>query len=280
MKRTPPDPGRLALHSATVQGRWRLREAMEGCARHGLRGFALRREELAALGAKEAARLARDLGLTVTSLHHAAGFPASDRRGRQAALDEALRAVEQAAELGARCLALVVGGLPPGSKDLAGAREMARDGVGEVLERARPAGVPLAIEPLHPLHCADRSSVTTLAQALDLCDELDRDGQALGVVVDAWHVWWDPALSVQIERAGGRRLLAFQLADWPARADGAPERAMMGDGVIDLALIRSWMEAADYRGFHEVELHPSHEWSARSPEDVIGAMKRRHEDCC
>jgi len=282
MKITPPDPGLLSLNTATVRERWSLREVIEGCARHGIRGISPWRDKLAALGVKEAAKMIRNYGLTVTGLCRAGMFPAADRKGRQAALDDNLRAIEDAATLGARCLVLIAGGLPAGSKDLAGAREMVRDGMGEVLERARAAGVPLAIEPLHPMYCADRACVNTMAHALDLCDQLDSGASgALGVAVDVYHVWWDPALKQQIERAGDKRLLAFHICDWLVpTTDLLLDRGMMGDGVIDLPLIRSWMEAAGYRGFHEAEIFSAKNWWKREPDDVLGVAKRRHQECC
>ena len=281
MKIAPPDPELLSLNTATVREKWGLREMIEGCARRGIRGISPWRDKLAQLGVREAVRLVRDNGLTVTGLCRGGMFPAADRKGRQAALDDNLRAIDDAAALGARCLVLVVGGLPAGSKDLGGARGMVRDGIGEVLERARGAGVPLAIEPLHPMYCADRACVNTLAQALDLCDELDSGkGGALGVAVDVYHVWWDPALQREIEHAGEKRLLAFHLCDWLVpTTDFLNDRGMMGDGVIDLPLVRSWMEAAGYRGFHEVEIF-STRWWQREPDDVLGVMQRRHEECC
>jgi sugar phosphate isomerase/epimerase len=281
MKISPPDPGLLSLNTATVREKWNLREAIEGCARRGIRGISPWRDKLAALGVKEAARLVRDNGLTVTGLCRGGMFTAADRKGRQAAIDDNLRAVEAAAELGACCLVLVAGGLPKESKDLNGAREMVRDGLGEVLDRARAAGVPLAIEPLHPMYCADRACVNTLAQALDLCDELDRGTSgALGVAVDVYHVWWDPALKSQIERAGDKRLLAFHICDWLVpTTDLLNDRGMMGDGVIDLPMIRSWMEAAGYRGFHEVEIFSARNWWKREPDDVLDVVKRRHREC-
>jgi sugar phosphate isomerase/epimerase len=280
-KLPPPDPGLLSLNTATVREKWNLREMIEGCARRGIRGISPWRDKLAQLGVKEAARLIRDNGLAVTGLCRGGMFPAAERKGRQAALDDNLRAIDDAAALGARCLVLVVGGLPAGSKDLDGAREMVRDGIGETLERARGAGVPLAIEPLHPMYCADRACVNTMAQALDLCDELDAGKSgALGVALDVYHVWWDPELKRQIERAGDKRLLAFHLCDWLVpTADLLNDRGMMGDGVIDLPLIRSWMEAAGYRGFHEVEIF-SPNWWRREPDDVLGVIKRRHQECC
>jgi sugar phosphate isomerase/epimerase len=209
-------------------------------------------------------------------------FPAADRKGRQAAIDDNLRAVEEAATLEAECLVIVAGGLPKESKDLIGAREMVRDGLGEILDHARSCGVPIAIEPMHPMYCADRGCVNTLAQALDLCDELDSSrGGAIGVAVDVYHVWWDPELKAQIERAGDKRLLAFHLCDWLVpTTDLLFDRGMMGDGVIDLPLVRSWMEAAGYRGMHEVEIFSKANWWKRSPDEVLTTCKLRHETAC
>ena len=281
-KITPPDPGLLSLNTATVREKWNLRETIEGCARHGIRGISPWRDKLAEMGVKEAAKRIRDSGLTVTGLCRAGMFPAADRKGRQAALDDNLRAIDDAATLGARCLVLVAGGLPQGSKDLPGAREMVRDGLGEALERARSSGVPLAIEPLHPMYCADRACVNTLSQALDLCDQLDSGKSGhLGVAVDVYHVWWDPELKAGIERAGEKRLLAYHVCDWLVpTTDLLLDRGMMGDGVIDLPQIRSWMEAAGYRGFHEAEIFSAKNWWKREPDAVLDVLRKRHQECC
>jgi sugar phosphate isomerase/epimerase len=274
----PPDPGLLSLNTATVREKWNLRQMIDGCARHGIRGISPWRDKLAELGVKEAAKRIRGQGLTVTGLCRGGMFPAADRKGRRAAIDDNLRAIDDAATLEARCLVLVVGGLPEGSKDLAGARAMVRDGIGEVLDHARSAGVPLAIEPLHPMYCADRACVNTLAHALDLCDEL---GAGLGVAVDAYHVWWDPALKNQIERAGDKRLLAFHICDWLVPTmDLLTDRGMMGDGVIELPLMRSWMERAGYRGFHEVEIMSSRNWWKRDPDELLSICRVRHQTAC
>jgi sugar phosphate isomerase/epimerase len=277
MKLDPPDEGMLSLNTVTLREQWTLRQMIEGCARHHIRGIAPWRDKLAELGAKQAAKMIRDNGLVVTGLCRGGMFPAADRKGRQAALDDNRRAIDDAATLEAKCLVMVVGGLPPGSKDLSGAREMVRDGLGEVLEHARSVGVPLAIEPLHPMYAADRACVNTMAHANDLCDEL---GSGLGIVVDVYHVWWDPALQREIERAGEKRLLAFHICDWlvPTR-DLVTDRGMMGDGVIDIALIRSWMEAVGYRGFHEAEIL-STRWWQREPDEVLAMCRERHQLYC
>jgi sugar phosphate isomerase/epimerase len=278
MKINPPDPELLSLNTATVREKWNLRQMIEGCSRHRIGGISPWRDKLAEMGAKEAAKAIRDRGLTVTGLCRGGMFPAADRKGRMAALDDNRRAIDDAAILEAKCLVLVVGGLPAGSKDLPGAREMVRDGIGEILDHARSAGVPLAIEPLHPMYCADRACVNTLAQALDLCDEM---GEGVGVVVDAYHVWWDPQLNAQIERAGDKRLLAFHICDWLVPTnDLLTDRGMMGDGVIDLPLLRSWMERAGYRGFHEVEILSAGNWWRRDPDEVLATCRVRHQTVC
>ena len=276
-----PDPALLSLNTATVRERWDLAQMIDGCARHGIRGISPWRDQIAAMGLAAAARAVRANGLAVTGVCRGGMFPAPDAVGRKAAIEDNLRAIEEAHALGARCLVLVVGGLPAGSKDLAGAREQVREGIAAVLPAARAAGVPLAIEPLHPMYAADRACVNTLSQALDLCDALDpgRSG-ALGVAVDVYHVWWDPRLERAIERAGKPRLLAFHICDWlvPTR-DLLNDRGMMGDGVIDLKRIRAWVERAGYEGANEVEIFSEHWWE-RDPDEVLAVIKERHAVCC
>lgn len=287
-----PDPDLLALNTTTVRERWGLGDIIAGCARHGIRGIAPWRDQVQQLGLKEAARRIRDAGLTVTGHCRGGMFPALDSKARLAARDDNRRAVDEALELGAQCLILVVGGLPKkpdgtiGSKDLPGARAMVRDGVGELLDYARPGGMPLAIEPLHPMFAADRACVNTMAQANDLCDELagKNKGDGLGIAVDVYHVWWDPNLKQEIERAANAspsRLLAFHISDWLVpTTDLLSGRGMMGDGVIDLPLLRSWMENAGYRGMHEVEILSAKNWWQRDPDEVLLTCRHRHQSAC
>jgi sugar phosphate isomerase/epimerase len=287
---TAPDPAKLSLNTATIREKWGLAQAIEGCARHGIRGISPWRDQVAAMGLREAVRAVKAHGLTVTGLCRGGFFTAQDWR------DDNRRAIEEAHALGAKCLVLVVGGLPQGSKDLAGARQQVADGIAAILPEARQAGVPLAIEPLHPMQAPDRACVNTLEQALDLCDALGEDGgaaqmaggqrggaagasAALGVAVDVYHVWWDPKLAAQIARAGKRRLLAYHICDWlvPTR-DTLNDRGMMGDGVIDLPRIRGMMERAGYEGAHEVEIFSKLDWWQRDPDEVLAICKQRHRE--
>ena len=273
-----PKPEQLSLNTATTRVKWSLAQAIEGCARHGFGGISPWRDKLQEMGVAKAARAIRAHGLTVTGLCRGGMFPAATAQGRRQAIADNVRAIEEAQAISARCLVLVVGGLPRGSKDIAGAREQVKDALATLLPHARRAGVPLAIEPMHPMYAADRGCVNTLAQALDLCDTLDpRRTGALGVVVDVYHVWWDPQLAAQIRRAGRKRLLAYHICDWLVpTVDLLLDRGMMGDGVIDLARIRGWMEAAGYRGFHEVEIFSARNWWRKEPNEVLRPIMARH----
>jgi sugar phosphate isomerase/epimerase len=261
---------KLSLNTATVRKQWTLAQIIDGCARHGIGGISPWRDQVAQMGLKEAARAVRSNQLKVTGLCRGGFFTAKNWR------DDNMRAIEEAQELGAQCLVLVVGGLMPQSKDLAGARERVRDGIAVILPEARKAGVPLAIEPLHPMQAAERACVNTLEQALDLCDEL---GEGLGVAVDIYHVWWDPKLQSQIARAGNR-VLAYHICDWlvPTR-DLLNDRGMMGDGVVNLPLVRSWVEAAGYTGFQEVEIFSERDWWQRDPDEVLRTCVERLKYC-
>jgi sugar phosphate isomerase/epimerase len=268
----------LSLNWATVRERCDLKQAIAACARHGIPAIAPWREPLQAMGVGAAARLIRDHGLAVSGLCRAGMFPAADAAGRQAAIDDSRRAIDEAAAIGAQCLIVVAGGMPPGSRDLAGARRQAQDGIAAVLPHARAAGVALALEPLHPMYAADRCCISTLGQANDLCAELDPDEEGgLGVAIDVYHVFWDPELEREIARAGAAgRILAFHVCDWlvPTR-DLLLDRGMMGDGVIDIPGVRAAVEAAGYAGMVEVEIF-SRDWWRRDPDEMLRIIAERY----
>jgi sugar phosphate isomerase/epimerase len=265
----------LSLNTATVREQWDLRQAADGCVRHGIAGIAPWRNQVQALGPQQAGNLIRDHGLAVSGFCRAGLFTAPDAAGRQAAIDDNLRAIDEAAAIGARCLVILGGGLPEGSKDLAGARVQVQDGIAKILPHARAAGVPLAIEPLHPMYATERCCVSTLAQANDLCDALAPDDPILGVAVDVYHVHWDPDLAEQISRAGPR-ILAFHVCDWLAPTRHMLlDRGMMGDGLIDIPHIRGLVEATGYDGLIEVEIF-SQDWWQREPDLVLRTVAERY----
>jgi sugar phosphate isomerase/epimerase len=272
----------LSINLATVRQQWGFVEAVKGCLRHGIRAIAPWRDQVAAAGLDLAARIVREEGLQVTGLCRGGFFPAPHAEGRQAAIDDNCRAVEEAAALRADCLVLVVGGLPAGSRDIAGTRAMVVEGIAAVLPDAIAAGVPLAIEPLHPMYAADRACVNTLSQALDICDALDpQKTGALGVALDVYHCWWDPELEAQAVRAGPKRLMAHHICDWlvPTR-DMLTDRGMMGDGVIDLLAIRRMVQAGGFSGPQEVEIFSAENWWKKPGDEVLATCVERFRSVC
>jgi sugar phosphate isomerase/epimerase len=273
----------MSLNTATVRKQGDLTQIIEACARHGIRAIDPWREQVAAIGLERAVRAVRDAGLELSG-YCRGGMFTSDAARRDEVRDDNRRAVDEASALGAPCLVLVAGGLPQysragsaASKDIAAARAQVEDAIAEMLEFARVAGMPLAIEPLHPAYAADRACINTTSQALDICDHLDpqRSG-ALGVALDVYHIWWDPDVLAQIARAGKSRLLAFHVCDWlvPTR-DILNDRGMMGDGVIDIRSLRAAVEAQGFAGYSEVEIF-SDAWWAKPMDEVLQTCIERH----
>lgn len=273
----PADLARLSLNTATTK-RWTLAEAVDGAARAGLPAVGLWRDRVEEAGLDRAARLVRDAGLRVSSLCRGGFLTAADPGGRAAALDDNRRAVEEAATLGTRDLVMVLGGLPEGSRDLAGARSRAADALAELVPTAHEHGVRLLLEPLHPMYCADRSVLSTLDQALGMAGP--HPAQDVGVVVDTFHVWWDPALEAAVGRAGReRRLGSYQVCDFlvPIAEDPLLSRGVMGDGVVDLGPITRWVAQAGCTGDVEVEIFNAEVWAADGHE-VLGRVVDRYRE--
>jgi sugar phosphate isomerase/epimerase len=253
---------RFSFNQATSQ-HWPLADVVAGCVDAGVPGVGLWREPVAAYGLARAAKLVRDAGLAVTSLCRGGFFTADGWR------DENLRAIEEAATLGAPALVLVAGGLPDGSRDVDAARRRVADAVAQLAPHAAAAGVTLAIEPLHPMFCADRCVIATLGQALDIAERFDPG--VVGVVVDAYHVWWDDQVYAQIARAGAH-IAAFQVCDWitPLPAGVLLGRGLPGDGCIELRRLRRAVDAAGYTGPIEVEVFNAEVWD-RPGREVLDA---------
>ncbi|MFF0308300.1 sugar phosphate isomerase/epimerase family protein [Streptosporangium sp. NPDC004379] len=268
---------RLSLNQWTTR-RWSVAEAVEGCVRHGVGAIGLWRQDVAAQGLDETVKLVADAGLRVSSLCRGGFLTSGDRE----ALDDNRRAIDEAATLGAACLVMVVGGLPgvtPGEpspavdRDLAGARERVAGALAELVPYAAERGVRLALEPLHPMYCADRAVLSTLGQALDLAGPYP--AERVGVVVDTFHVWWDPQVLAQIARAG-ERIASYQVCDHlhPLPADVLLGRGVMGDGVIDFAPLTRAVAEAGYTGDIEVEIFNADVWAA-DPDEILARVKER-----
>jgi sugar phosphate isomerase/epimerase len=251
---------RLSVNQATIKN-WTLEQAVRGCADAGVGGIGLWRDRVAEVGAERAAAIVADAGLTVSSLCRGGFFTAPTASARKAAIADNQRAIDEAAALGPTELVLVVGGLPDGSRDLAGARAMVTEALAGLVPYARAAGVRLALEPMHPMFCADRGVLSTLGQAVDMAAQFAPD--EVGVCVDTYHVWWDPDLPAQLARCADR-LALFQVADWvvPFEPETLLSRGHLGDGSADIAGLSSAVHEHGYDGWVEVEIFRREIWEA------------------
>ena len=272
---------KLSLNQATIKYA-DLATALRVTREAGIESIGLWREPVAEVGLASAAAMVADSGLRVSSLCRGGFFTAANPARRRAALEDNRRAIEETATLAAAgapgsapVLVLVAGGLPDGDRDLPGARARAADAIAELVDDAAAAGVVLAVEPMHPIYAADRGVISTLGQALDVAERFP----TVGVVVDTFHVWWDPQLAEQVRRAGPR-IAAYQVCDWitPLPADALLARGMMGDGHIDFAAVTRLVGEAGYAGDIEVEIFNQSIWDA-DPLDVALRTVKAFDRC-
>lgn len=252
------DLARLCVHTVTTKP-WPIEEAMTRYAAAGVKGITVWRQALEGRDIVKVGLAIRDLGLTTVSLCRGGFFPGTSAAARQRAIDDNLRCIDEAASLGAPLVVLVCGAVP--GLSLAESRRQIVDGIAAVLPHAADARVKLAIEPLHPVYAADRSAINTLGQARELCDRLRSPW--LGVAVDVYHVWWDPALEQEIAALGREgTLAAFHICDWRTpMVDVLNDRGLMGEGCIRIREIRGWVEQAGFPGFNEVEIFSHRLWA-------------------
>ncbi|WP_145398963.1 sugar phosphate isomerase/epimerase family protein [Paracoccus sulfuroxidans] len=279
------DISALALNTATlghnVEGAgagWSPERTIDACAARGYGGIVFWRREIGSNAARIAAH-ARAAGLAVAGLCRTPFLvgPLAPQ-GRQAVMDDFHASIDMAAELGAPVLTIVTGGVEPGTRGIADSLRIVTDRVAEAAPYAAARGVRLALEPLNPVYGGNRSCLTTLRDALDICDAIGAPN--LGVAVDVYHVWWDTDLPRQLARAGGR-ILGYHLCDWLAdTSDVLLDRGMMGDGVADLKAIRSAVEAAGYKGLCEVEIFSAGNWWRRDPGEVLDTIVTRFRSVC
>ena len=266
---------RLCVHTITTKS-LSLEECFRQYPLRGIAGITLWRQALEGRDLPSVKRQAADAGLEIVSLCRGGFFAADTEAGRQAAIDDNLRAIDQAHAIGAPLVVLVCGAVP--GQSLKESRKQITEGIGSVLSAAEHANVKLSIEPLHPLYADNRSAVNTMRQAHEICDALGSP-ESLGIAVDAYHVWWDPELEAQIALAGQTgRLLAFHICDWlTPTCDLLNDRGLMGEGCINLREMSAWVDAAGFTGHREVEIFSNRWWAAEPRHflEEIAASYRR-----
>ena len=268
------DLSRLCIHTITTK-LWNIEEAAKNYAAAGIKGITVWRDALEGRNIKQTGDMLRRHDLSVVSLCRGGFFADKDAGKRKLAIDDNRKAIEEAAELGTAMIVLVCGADP--TQSLEESRKQIHDGIAAVIGNASAAGVKLAIEPLHPMYADTRSAINTLAQANDMAEALHSPW--VGVAVDVYHLWWDPQLEQEIKRCGKNdHLLAFHICDWKTpTTDMLLDRGLMGEGCIPVKQIRSWVEAAGFNGFNEVEIFSNTFWKEDQEEFLKKIIKAYRE---
>ncbi|MGB8170763.1 MAG: sugar phosphate isomerase/epimerase family protein [Chthoniobacteraceae bacterium] len=250
---------RLCVHTITTKP-LSLEQCLAEFPKRGVNGITIWRQALEGRDLAAVKRRTAESGMQVVSLCRGGFFPAVTAAGRQKAIDDNLMAIGQAHAIGAPLIVLVCGAVP--GQSLVESRKQITEGIAAVLPAAEQAGVKLAIEPLHPMYADDRSAVNTMWQAHEICDALGSPN-SVGIALDVYHVWWDPDLRGQIDRAGRTgRLLAFHICDWKTpTTDLLNDRGLMGEGCINIREISEWVDAAGFTGHREVEIFSNKWWA-------------------
>jgi sugar phosphate isomerase/epimerase len=260
---------RLSINHYSIR-QWDLMQLVEGCRKIGIKSIGLWRDKVNTVGLNSAKQLIEESGISVSSLCRGGFFPYSSDQERIKAIADNQRAVDEAAALGSPLLVLVCGGIASAGLDRS--REMVFEGIAGLVPYAQARGIRLGIEPLHPMFTANRSVISTLAQANALADHFPAD--TVGIVVDAYHVWWDPNVYQAIDRAGSR-IFAFHVSDWLVPPpDFLNGRGLMGDGCIEFAKLVATINGAGYNGPIEVEIFNEQLWSLPGDEALASITQR------
>lgn len=272
-------PGICSINTATLGFQAPIGEVIDAVSAAGFGMLAPWRRDTKDQNVAQVAKHIRDAGLKLSGYCRSPYIPAATQPEYRANINANKQAIDDAAVLGAPVFVMVVGSLPPGSKDIEGARHQVREACAELLDHGRRQGVKIGLEPLHPVYAADRSCLTLLSEALDWCDRIEgasADPQ-IGTIIDCYHVWWDPNLARDVARAGeARRIFGFHVCDWLVPTiDVLNDRGMMGDGIIDIPSIRAALEGAGYTGPVEVEIFSAANWWKRPMSETLLTCKRQ-----
>jgi sugar phosphate isomerase/epimerase len=269
------DLSKLCIHTITTKP-WNIEQAAERYSAAGVKGITVWRDALEGRDIKQVGNMLRDHDLAIVSLCRGGFFAHKDTQKRRSALDDNRKAIDEAFELGTSRIVLVCGADP--SQSLEESRKQIQEGIETVIPEASAAGVRLLIEPLHPMYADIRSAINTLQQANDMAEALNSDW--VGVAVDVYHLWWDPFLEREIRRCGEHgNLMAFHLCDWKVpTTDLLLDRGLMGEGCIPVKQIRSWVEAAWFTGFNEVEIFSTKYWQEDQSQWLTKIIKAYQEN--
>jgi len=232
-----------AAISELTMFRWDLEAETEGLVRHGLHAISLWRTKLSDIGVHAARSLLQQAGVGVSSLQWAGGFTGGDGRSFGDAVDDALEAVEAAAELAADVLVVHSG--CRGGHTRSHALRLLADALDVIAPEAFSRGVTLALKPMHPAVAAGGSFLTSPAEAAGWVERFDHPGVRLAL--DLWQFGHDRSLFGGLGRIVPLTALV-QVADGRGSPWPDAERLPPGQGTHPLAALVAAIIEQGYSG--------------------------------
>ena len=265
---------RLCVHTITTKP-WSIEEIIKNYPKAGVKAVSVWRDLLDNRDPVKVGERIRGAGMEIVSLVRGGFFTGKTDIEIQTSLDDNRWAIDQARALGAPMVVLVCGAVP--GQSIQQSLAQIQTGLEILLPYAEKHGVKLGIEPLHPMYADSRSAICTMKTANEFAEKFN--SPYLGVVVDVFHLWWDLDLENECKRCGEHdNLFAFHICDWKLEMeDMLNDRGLMGEGVIRVREIRSWVEAAGFNGFHEVEIFSNRLW-ASDQNEALERIKRAYLD--
>jgi sugar phosphate isomerase/epimerase len=139
----------------------------------------------------------------------------------------------------------------PGDRDEQDARAIVVEGIRALGSVGRETDVRVGVEPIHRTANAGFSIITDLPEAEALLAEAGDD--SVGILFDTWHLWDTPDVLDHARRLAPR-FPAVHVNDWRDETRDWDDRALPGEGVMDLPAIIGALESGGYDGWYDLEI--------------------------
>jgi sugar phosphate isomerase/epimerase len=140
----------------------------------------------------------------------------------------------------------------PGDAPSAEAGRVIVEGLRRAAKVAAEHGIILGLEPLHRDVYGHWSTIGTIPETMELIAEIDDPNVRL--LYDVYHLWDTDDLVADTRRYAREIAPAVHICDWrdPTRNDF--DRALPGDGIIDLPAIFGALDEGGFEGWADLEI--------------------------
>ncbi len=259
---------RLSMNEMTTY-RWSFEEDVQHYRAAGITAIGVWRRKLSDFGEERGIELLKTSGLAVSNLLWAGGFTGSEGHTHRESIDDALEAVQLAAEMKAGCLVVYSG--PRAGHTHNHARRLLVGALTEAAALAAEHSVALALEPMHPACSEECTFLNSLDDALRILDLVA--SPHLKLSFDTYHLADQPNMIEQAQQlAAEDRIAIVHLADGNP-PDEDQRRTRLGHGRVPLKDVIAALKSGGYAGDYDIELFGDDV----SPDDYESLLRESQE---